>query len=68
MNENELEPEVLSYRAFQDRELLLAWKQRRRSYELTGMVEAAEDSRVAPALGWIRDMVGRLSEGVARNS
>jgi hypothetical protein len=33
MNE-EMEPEVLSYREFRIREALLAWERRRRAYEL----------------------------------
>jgi hypothetical protein len=34
MNENdELEPEILSYREFQNRETLLAWQRRRRAIE-----------------------------------
>ena len=30
---NEFEPEILSYREFQNRETLLAWQQRRRAFE-----------------------------------
>lgn len=65
MNDDEREPEVLSYRAFQDRQLLLAWEQRRRIYERAGMVQMLEEDRVASGFGWIRGIVGRLSEGRA---
>lgn len=30
---DELEPEILSYREFKNRETLLAWQQRRRAFE-----------------------------------
>jgi hypothetical protein len=33
MHDEELEPEVLSYREFRKREALLAWERRRRAHE-----------------------------------
>ena len=33
MDDEELEPEVLSYREFRNRETLLAWKRRRQAHE-----------------------------------
>jgi hypothetical protein len=33
MDDEELEPEVLSYREFRKRETLLAWERRRQAYE-----------------------------------
>ncbi len=39
---DELEPEILSYREFRDRETLLAWQQRRRAFE-TGVSRRSAD-------------------------
>lgn len=33
MDDEELEPEVLSYREFRNRETLLAWERRRQAYD-----------------------------------
>jgi hypothetical protein len=33
MDDEELEPEVLSYREFRNRETLLAWERRRKAHE-----------------------------------
>jgi hypothetical protein len=44
MNE-ELEPEVLSYREFRNREALLAWERRRRAYELQAGERSEERGR-----------------------
>ena len=39
---DELEPEILSYRAFRNRETLLAWQQRRSAFE-SGLRRRRED-------------------------
>jgi hypothetical protein len=48
MNE-ELEPEVLSYREFKNRETLLAWERRRRTHE-----SQASGSGERPANGFMQ--------------
>lgn len=56
-HEDALKTEVLTYRAFCDRQILLAWERRRRLYEHTGGIRTEEEERVIPGLGWIRKMV-----------
>jgi hypothetical protein len=48
MDDEELEPQVLTYREFQRRRTLLAWHERRRAHD-------ADDAEVAHerALGWV---------------
>ena len=44
--DDELEPEVLSYREFRNRETLRAWQQRRRAIEsLPGKMEGLTEAR-----------------------
>ncbi len=50
MNE-ELEPEVLSYREFKKRETLLAWERRRRASESTRYRDAPLEKRLPPRRG-----------------
>ncbi len=43
---DELEPEILSYREFRNRETLLAWQQRRNAFE-SGVRRRREDPELA---------------------
>jgi hypothetical protein len=56
-HEDALETEVLTYRAFCDRQLLLAWDRRRRLYEHRGRIQTQDEERVVSGVGWIRRMV-----------
>jgi hypothetical protein len=48
--DNELEPEILSYREFRNRQTLLAWEQRRRAIESQpGTGKRSPNSDVDPA-------------------
>jgi len=47
---DELEPEILSYREFRNRQTLLAWEQRRRTFESElGRRAESVNSEVEPA-------------------
>jgi hypothetical protein len=52
MDEPELE--VLTYRAFRDRQTQLDWERRRRAYEHAGSLDGAREGLNRPGLWWIR--------------
>lgn len=58
LDDDELEPEVLTYREFQRLVALNAWQARRRAYE-SGDAETA-DSSAAGHLAWFRQAVSRF--------
>jgi hypothetical protein len=67
VNEDQLEPEVLSYREFRNRDVLRAWEQRWMRYERTLSIDTQEEC-VASGFGWIRSVVERLSGELSRNA
>jgi hypothetical protein len=52
MDEPELE--VLTYRAFRDRQIQLEWERRRLAYEHFGSLHAAASRRTRSGLWWVR--------------
>jgi hypothetical protein len=62
----EPESEVLTYRAYRERQTLRAWERRRSAYEDSGsVVHFAGGAR--GALNWLRDKMERLSGEIARS-
>jgi hypothetical protein len=45
---DELEPEILSYREFRNREALLAWQERRRAFEARARRRGSDRELVTP--------------------
>jgi len=60
---NELEPEVLSYRAFRNRQLLQAWQQRRRAHQAHEYRDEQETTMNKDQMsgGW-HQMKGKVKE------
>jgi hypothetical protein len=52
MDEPELE--IMTYRAYCDRQTQLSWERRRRAYEQVGYFEADADAGQRSGLWWIR--------------
>jgi hypothetical protein len=52
MDEPELE--ILTYRAFRDRQTQLDWQKRRRAYEQVGYLAGDAEARHRDGLWWIR--------------
>jgi len=51
---DEPESEVLTYRAFRERQTQLDWERRRRAYEDVGSLEGAAEGPARSGLWWIR--------------
>jgi hypothetical protein len=62
---DEHEVEVLTYRAFRERQTRREWEKRRRAKEQVGLLETAEN-RGRPALLWIRNAGEWVSDQIAR--
>jgi hypothetical protein len=63
MSEGDLEPEVLSYRAFRERQTLREWRQRQRADARTEADERI-DIDVRPGRRWIRRLVEHIDRTV----
>lgn len=64
MDEPELE--ILTYRAFRDRQTQLDWDRRRRLYEHIGSLEPVAQGHARPGLWWIRSAGEWVSEQIWR--
>jgi hypothetical protein len=62
---DEQEAEILTYRAFRERQTRLEWETRRRAEERIASFEAVE-TRGRPALLWIRNAGEWVSDQIAR--
>jgi hypothetical protein len=51
---DESEFEIMTYRAYRDRQTQLSWERRRRAYEHLGHFAQAADAGQRSALWWIR--------------
>jgi hypothetical protein len=60
------QPEILTYRAFRDREARLEWEKRRRMHECFGGLEPAANDRSRSGLWWIRSAGAWVSDQVRR--